>query len=82
MYKKYVRLLKRGYTIIENENEAKNKKEVTQMRHKYCISSNQRRASYKRCPLISAATLDMYIEISAALSATPLGIHIVIRASF
>ena len=31
MYKKYVRLLKRGYTIIENENEAKNKKEVTQM---------------------------------------------------
>ena len=33
MYKKQVRLLKRGYMTNENENEAENKR-ITQIRHK------------------------------------------------
>ena len=34
---------------------------------KYRISSNKRRVSNKRCPLISAAPLGIHIEISASL---------------
>ena len=34
----------------------------------YLISSNKRQASNKRHPLISAAPLDIQIEISASLS--------------
>ena len=29
MYKKHVRMLKRGYMIDENENEAENEKQIT-----------------------------------------------------
>ena len=33
MYKKQVRLFKRGYMINDNKNEAENEKQITQIRH-------------------------------------------------
>ena len=33
MYKRQVRLFKRGYMINDNKNEAENEKQITQIRH-------------------------------------------------
>ena len=34
MYKKQLRMFKLGYVINDNEDEAKDEKEITQIRHK------------------------------------------------
>ena len=34
MYKKQLRMLKLGYMINDNEDETKDEKEITQIRHK------------------------------------------------
>ena len=67
MYKKQVRLFKRGYMINDNKNDAENEKNRS---HRYDITRPRSRYGHKYTIYIMCLSLMMAISINQHLSIT------------